>query len=113
MNIPKKIIDLVNGLYQKTIDRKITWVTTSRDTEYMLRFKDGAMVTTDSWQSEGKKMMDFIIYNNNGVKIEQFIFSADRIEEYKLLRLLYNSIIENIFRKDETINNLLDELDNL
>ena len=114
MNIPDKIVKLIRVLIKKTVDKEITWSQTSRETEYSLIFNDGSIFTTDSWlNSAGERWVDCSIFNSNGVRIETFAFERDNLdvmEEYHLLNTLYSCIQEGIFRKNETIDNMLNLL---
>jgi len=112
MSIPKNLHSLIEKLSEKTIQKKINWIPTSRETEYQCSFKESA-ITTDAWTSTvGGKAVDFAVYNKDGGVIERISFSENELE-YQFLKDFHNLVQRSFYKTDETFNSLFNELDNL
>ncbi|MEC7770837.1 MAG: hypothetical protein VX798_06615 [Bacteroidota bacterium] len=106
-----KIKGLIEKLISKTKSGKAHWGKTSSENEYKLAFKN-AMITSDTWfdNTTGMQVADFIIRNNRGDTIQQFVFHESE-DGFELLKNLNASIVESYFKVDETINDIFNELD--
>jgi hypothetical protein len=111
--IPENTAELISKLIEKTKERKLSWMPSSRDTEYMLQFS-ASVVTIDSWTDNVSKtdIVDFAIFNKDGGQIERIAFS--KLEEgYETLLAFYNLVKKSFLKTDETYQSLKDELDKL
>jgi hypothetical protein len=113
MKISKHLLDLIQKLKEKTISRKIAWNQTSRETEFQASFT-GATITTDNWDggTNNKNVIDFCVYNKDGVTVDRLYF-LDGEQEYELLLDFYSVVKSSYLKLDETYNSLFDDLDKL
>jgi len=112
MPTPSYILELIKKLNDKTIERKISWTTTSRAAEFKYYFQGGA-VTVDSWHNEHSvNYADIMIYNADGGLVERVVLNETE-ENYENLRDLYINVTKSINKSDETFSSLFKELDNL
>ena len=108
--IEKQHKALIEKLIEKTTSKKANWVKTSRETEYKLGLKSGA-ITTDLWNDNGIDYADLIIRNERGDIISQLTFTKiENSIEFDLLKNLHNQARESYYKFDETIEDIFDEL---
>ena len=102
---------LIEKLKIKTESGQAIWSKTSRDTEFKLELKKGA-ITTDNWEDGNGYYVDLAIINQNGETIERDAFNAVENEEaYKALYDIYILAKNSYYRTDETLKTIFDELD--
>lgn len=106
------IIQIVNALIQKNANRETVWAKTSGENEYKMQLNN-ATLTIDMWRIEGEEHYDIGIYNGRGEQIDYFHISESEYSkayEFELLKKLYESTVDVYFRKGETINDILSQL---
>ncbi len=109
--LPNNIRDLIDALYQRTIENKIIWTKTSRETEYQWTFNGGS-ITTDYWLTSNIMQVDLAVYNKDGLCIDRFICSESDYD-FSKLNEFYTTIQKAYLKTDETYSNLFKELNDL
>jgi len=103
--------DLIDRLIEKTEKGQAVWNKTYRDTEYALRFKRGK-ITIDRWTGEDYELVDLILCNERGEKINSLNFcTISGNMEYSKLIELYELVQRGYLMTDETVNSFFKELD--
>lgn len=104
---------IVNILIKKNANRETIWTKTSGENEYKIQLNN-ATLTIDMWGGiEGEEHYDITIYNGRGEQIDYFNISESEYSkayEFELLKKLYESTVDVYFRKGETINDILSQL---
>lgn len=104
-----KIRRLIIKLIDSTKNKSIKWSKTDRATEYYVDLKFGR-VLVDNTQTRGK---DIVIFNTNGESIFYGSQFDEPSDDSKLINDLYERVVSQYLNADETIEGLLDELNNL
>ncbi len=107
-----KIVEQVlNGLIQKTIQKKTIWQESSTKGEYKILF-DGATLTIGYYSDNyGHPFYILKIFNNEGkLIVKEMINSSDASSA--LLRSLFSVAQESCLRKNETLSSILSQLNN-
>lgn len=109
MNV--KISELAKKLQLGTKEGKLIWETTSRDSEYRLRLGDGS-ITMDSWASnDGGVICDIAFFNSKGEQVDRYVFEEGISPDYHAVSSLHTTIRRTILRADETIADILKDID--
>jgi hypothetical protein len=104
----ERIIDLINRLKEKTESGELKWEKTSRENEFKVDMKNGA-VSTDLWNEMGNEIIDFRVYNMIGDLIGSWSYNPGDINFHSILEL-HTIIVSKYLRIDETLDGLLEEL---
>jgi hypothetical protein len=114
MEIPSNIVKLIEKIKLKTLERKLVWENTSRETEYKCIFSSGEFITIDRWweTATNSNFSDFWVYNSSGGKVDR-VFTSLPSAEYDFLIGLYEVVVKSVTKSDETYDHLFGELDNL
>lgn len=110
MPLNNELFELANTLTQKTLEKKIKWIATSRSSEIQFNFDKGA-VTVDKYKKmdEREYHYDIQIYNDNGDSIiRSGLTSEDK--HYELLKNLYEIVEKSTSKIDETLESLFNTL---
>lgn len=106
-----KYSKLIRGLKEKSRLGKALWQKTSRDDEFILHLDSGT-VSTDLWDNNGNKTVDFVIRNDRGDVVGNIEYNNFEGAYYEELLELHSLARDSYYRTDETIKSMLDELDN-
>ncbi|WP_029294256.1 hypothetical protein [Chryseobacterium hispalense] len=106
-----KIKNLIQLLKDKTANKNAIWSRTSGNNEFKIEINN-ATITTDCWFTDDILYYDFVILNENGEVVERISVSDTNIfsEEYQILSDFYDVVKNSYFKIDETIDNILNEL---
>ncbi|ROH96516.1 hypothetical protein EGI15_01600 [Chryseobacterium cucumeris] len=105
-----KIRTLIQMLKDKTANKEAIWSRTSGDNEFKIEINK-ATITTDFWYHNDVGYYDIIILNENGDTIERVVVNNDNLDEnYWILHEFYEIVKNNYLKVDETIDNILIEL---
>ena len=112
--IPTEYRPLVEALSKKTKENRLKWEPTSRDSQFQTIIGHNYIViySFDNYE-EGCLNIRVDILDSFGDKIDQFTSDENDFSDYMLLENLYSSARRNALRIDETINDLMQNLDNL
>lgn len=106
----ERIIDLINRLIKNTEQGQVEWQRTSRDNEFKIDLKNGA-VSTDSWTDDNTlELIDFRVYNIIGDQIGSWVLSSSE-DGYDLIKELHSTVNRKYLRIDETLDGMLEELE--
>jgi hypothetical protein len=109
-----KIKILLAALTKKSLNNETVWSKTSGDNEFKIILSK-ATLTIDKWLDEDGENYDVKIYNEDGEEIES-IHSMESEdfdnENFKLLQGLHDAVSKTFYKIDETIDSILDELEN-
>lgn len=107
-----KIVHLINKLIERNSKKDMFWSKTSSDSEFKTTINK-ATITIEKWNDEDGENFEFCLYNSNGEKIEEIHIMESQVDDnIQLLKNLYNSAVENYFKVDETIDGIIDSLNN-
>jgi len=105
-----RIKNLIQLLQNKTENKEAIWSRTSGDNEFKIEINNST-ITTDMWADSDTIYYDFAILNENGDVVERISVNDNfRFEEYQILSRLYDIVKNTYFKVDETIDNILLEL---
>ncbi|WP_288447308.1 hypothetical protein [uncultured Chryseobacterium sp.] len=105
-----KIKILIQMLRDKTANKDAIWSRTSGENEFKIEINK-ATITTDCWYQDDIWYFDVIILNENGDTIERVVANDGNLDEnYMILSEFYDVVKNNYFKIDETIDDILFEL---
>lgn len=104
----QEVINIVNGLIQKTKARQAYWFNSEFSNSYSIYF-DGAKVVVSKYASILNDNYQFIIYNNDGKAVVKV--DTGLVVGAELVKTLYNVVEASFSKKDETISSILGNLE--
>lgn len=104
----REIREIVEGLLERTRQGLANWQVTGVEDQFILRFKTGSIIV-DKYYSEKGEAYSFSIFNKSGLKID-LVEASINDDSYHLLRDLFNEVVEMYSRIEETIHDLLEEI---
>ncbi len=112
--ISENIISIIEKLSEKTHSNLVEWNKSSGVDGFKLVLKVGSISIDKFFTSdENCWIMDLTILNERGETIERYLKSqVEEVEGYNYLETFYSLVRRKYLKADETIKNLLDELDN-
>ncbi len=112
MNIPNQYSSIIDGLYNKTINKKAIWEPTSGDDTYLIYFKSFALSILRSFdQQDGEYFIRVDLINNNGSKIDSF-FTSESEADWEKLSSLHDAAKRAALSIDVAIETITEELNN-
>jgi hypothetical protein len=109
---PEYITTLIEKLKNKTLQHKAIWNSSSGADEYKLDFEMGA-VTVDRWSipEQNTEVVELVILNEDGNKIERVAFIEAEITDFNNLAELHTMAKRSFYKADDTIKNIFKELE--
>lgn len=104
---------LIKRLIEKTNAKEITWLSTSKPMQFSLSMTANQLLIERIAQALSTIRYKFTILDNDGAEIESIIKSSTSSAAdsgYVALRTLYEAARRNANNIDDTIDNLLHEL---
>lgn len=112
--ISEKLTLLIDKLKENTQSGILTWDRTSSDTEFYCSFKKGKITVsfwdTDEYGDASLKTTVLTIYNDDGNVIEHLSITNDN-DMYITLYDLYYTVLRKYLKADETIDDIMKELE--
>lgn len=111
---------LVEKLNSNTLEKKITWETTSLDNQYKVKLGLGSIVLSKVARRVSRNKIIYLrtyyeleIINDEGSVSNSISLYEKENKDFLLLKELYINIENTYLKRDETIDSMLDELDKL
>lgn len=106
-------LEMIRRLTIKTSDNQTVWNKLSRENEFSISFRSGALVIDKYFDSSGNECFCFSIYNDRG----DSIYGSGTIEEldlgeHRIIKELHEIVSRRYHKVDETIQGFSMELEN-
>lgn len=103
------VLQIVNGLIAKTVDKKATWKESSTKGEYKILF-DGATLTVGGYtDAYGKLYYTLRIFNNEGrLIVKESVYAGTPNSD--LLGHLFSVAQESSLKKNDTLSSIIEQL---
>lgn len=108
--IPDNVKNVITKLINKTKSNDTIWNKSSASNGYKIDL-NSAVISVSAWEDYNQnKSFSLSILNDRGQAIES-ITCEERDSDFELLENLYNTVNRSYLKVDETLKNLIDEID--
>lgn len=106
----EKLITIINSLYEITKNKKAIW--SKIDNGFIIKFEDGSYLTIHRYDKNDWEVIYSVqLYNKKGIKI-LFADTEDHQNMYEICRDLYDEVHNKYYEIDETLENIIINLNN-
>lgn len=109
----KKHKDLIQKLIEKTQEELLEWKKSSSKTQYRAELNSATFIVDKSIELTTFDDTYSLVMFHRDAQISIGYASPQNADDYKFLKDLYNAAEQSILKEDQTIKNVMDELDGL